>query len=169
MKKKESGSAKQFGLFLGFGFINAAVYYWTYTLLVFAGLHYILASVIGFVLSVISSFLLNGKFVFKESEDKEKRTWWVVFSKVVTTNVLTGLIINNLLLALWIDIIELSKYLTPLSTAFANAGISLSPEDLAKYIAPLLNLYVTTPINFFINKFWTYRQRNKKLEEQTDE
>lgn len=85
MNNKSDG-AKQFLKFLGIGYLNALVYYLSYSLLVWLGVHYIVSNAVGFVLSVISSFLLNGRLVFKEDGSKEKRVWWRVLFKVFATN-----------------------------------------------------------------------------------
>lgn len=161
----KNDSAKQFLSFIIFGSINSVVYYLSYSLLVFLGMHYIPANAIGFVLSVISSFLLNSRLVFKEDSEKQKRVWWRVLLKVFMTNAFTGLLLTSLLLKLWLDIVHLSKAMEPASLALSQSGIKISAEELAEYVAPVINMLITTPMNFFINKFWTYRQ-NRKTEEK---
>lgn len=163
--ESKNDSAKQFLSFIIFGSINSVVYYLSYSLLVFLGMHYIPANAIGFVLSVISSFLLNSRLVFKEDSEKQKRVWWRVLLKVFMTNAFTGLLLTSLLLKLWLDIVNLSKAMEPASLALSQSGIKISAEELAEYVAPVINMLITTPMNFFINKFWTYRQ-NRKTEEK---
>ena len=157
MNNKSDG-AKQFLKFLGIGYLNALVYYLSYSLLVWLGVHYIVSNAVGFVLSVISSFLLNGRLVFKEDGSKEKRVWWRVLFKVF------GLLLTSLLPKFWLDIAGLPKGMEPASAALAQSGIEISARKLAEYVAPVINLCITTPLNFFINKFWTYRQKRKTTE-----
>lgn len=163
MNNKSDG-AKQFLKFLGIGYLNALVYYLSYSLLVWLGVHYIVSNAVGFVLSVISSFLLNGRLVFKEDGSKEKRVWWRVLFKVFATNFFTGLLLTSLLLKFWLDIAGLPKGMEPASAALDQSGIEISARKLAEYVAPVINLCITTPLNFFINKFWTYRQKRKTTE-----
>ena len=40
--------------------------------------------------------------------------------------------------------------------------VALTNNDLAVTLAPILNMFITIPINFVINKFWAYRQKDKK-------
>ncbi len=163
MESKNNG-AKQFLSFIVFGSINSVVYYLSYSLFVFLGMHYIPANAIGFVLSVISSFLLNSRLVFKEDTEKQKRVWWRVLLKVFMTNAFTGLILTSLLLKLWLDILNLAKAMEPASLTLSQSGIDISARELAEYIAPVINMLITTPMNFFINKFWTYRQKRRQEE-----
>ena len=116
---------------------NTLVYYACYSILVRLGCHYALANGIGFVISVLNSYLWNSLFVFKKEAEKDegkKRNTAATLVKTFISYALTGLVLQTFLLHLLIDI----------------AGIS-------KYIAPLLCVCVTTPLNFLLNKFWTFR------------
>lgn len=121
MNNKSDG-AKQFLKFLGIGYLNALVYYLSYSLLVWLGVHYIVSNAVGFVLSVISSFLLNGRLVFKEDGSKEKRVWWRVLFKVFATNFFTGLLLTSLLLKFWLDIAGLPKGMEPARRGTRSVG-----------------------------------------------
>lgn len=46
----------------------------------------------------------------------------------------TGLVLNNILLIVWVDIFKLNEAL-----------------------GPLINLLITIPLNFLLNKYWAYR------------
>lgn len=126
--------------FVKFGLVgvtNTLVYYACYSILVRLGCHYALANGIGFVISVLNSYLWNSLFVFKKDAEKDegkKRSTAATLVKTFISYALTGLVLQTFLLHLLIDI----------------AGIS-------KYIAPLLCVCVTTPLNFLLNKFWTFR------------
>ena len=89
---------------------------------------YIVGNAVGFVVSVLNSYFWNSKFVFKKEDVKAKT--------VVKTFVAygTNLIIGTALLCLFVDICHMSEF-----------------------IAPLLNLIVTIPLNYILNKFWVMK------------
>jgi putative flippase GtrA len=140
------------------GLVNTIVSYSIYSVLVYSGFHYLIGSVAGFIISVFTSFFLNSKFVFKETACKEKLIWWKVVIKSYISYGLTGLIINNLLLILLISSIDISQYLSFEADVLAKAGIILTNIELAKYLAPILIMGITIPLNFTMNKYWAYRQ-----------
>ena len=85
-----------------------------------------------YVLSVFWSFILNYKYVFK----------YQVFTlsdvirsliKVYLSYMFTGLILSNILMFIWLEIIKISEY-----------------------IAPLVNSLICVPINFVLNKYWAF-------------
>lgn len=99
---------------------------------------YIMGNIIAFVLSVLWSFYWNNRFVFTVEEGKD-RSWGKALMKSYLSYGFTGIFLNNLLAWLWISVISISKY-----------------------IAPLINLLITVPLNFIINKFWTFRTHMMK-------
>ena len=42
---------------------------------------------------------------------------------------------------------------------YAGIGIVLTDRELSGYLGPVLNMFVTIPVNFVMNKFWAYRQK----------
>lgn len=150
---------KQFLKFGIVGLSNTLISQIIYMIAVALGAHYIAANVLAFIISVLNAFFWQNKFVFKEEEDKEQRVWWKVLLKTYAAYAFTGLLLNNLLLIMWIDLIGIERF-TPALTELVNGfGISISNHDLAVDIAPILNIVVNVPINFVINKFWAYRQK----------
>lgn len=119
-------------------------------------------NVMGFIISVFTAFLLQSRFVFKESEDGEHRVWWQVLIKTYISYAFTGLFLTELLLILWLNVLNIGQYLIPVTELLADYGFSMKPEDLAVSIAPFLNMVFTIPINFCVNKFWAYRQKGKE-------
>lgn len=99
----------------------------------YLGLHYFLASILAFIISVLNSFYWNNKFVFKKGED-QKRSIIQSLAKTYISYAFTGLILQNVFLFLLIDIWHLSKYL-----------------------APFFCLVLTIPLNFVLNKLWAFR------------
>ncbi len=106
-------------------------------LLVLAPFHiswdYFAANIIAFILSVAWSFFWNNKYVFK-ARDGEKRNIWTALAKTYVSYAVTGLLLANILSYIWIDLIGISKY-----------------------IAPLLNLVISVPVNFLLNKLWAFK------------
>jgi len=141
------------------GLINTFVSYAIYSTLIYFGAHYLIAGFAGFAVSVFVSFLLNSTFVFKAKENGETRIWWKVLIKTYISYGFSGLILNSLLLILWISVLHLSKYVDFEVGILAKEGIVLTNAELAKYIAPLINLFITIPLNFVMNKFWAYGQK----------
>ena len=35
-------------------------------------------------------------------------------------------------------------------------------DKLTKVIAPIINIFLTIPFNFLLNKFWTFKNKNEK-------
>ncbi len=124
--------------FVKFGIVgvsNFLVYYVVYRILLHFGWHYMLANGVGFVVSVLNSYLWNSIFVFKKSEGGTRNSTATLIKTFISYAV-TGLLLQNLLLKLLIEILNVP----------------------AKY-APILTVCVTTPLNFLLNKFWTYKEK----------
>lgn len=94
---------------------------------------YLVAQVIAFVLSVAWSFYWNNKMVFTKA-DNEERSLWKSLLKTYVAYSFTGLFLNSALLVLWIQVLHISEY-----------------------IAPIINLIISVPLNFLINKFWAFK------------
>lgn len=122
----------QFAKFGIVGLTNNAISYIIYLILIWLGMHYTPANIVGFTVSVFNSYFWNNKYVF---ETEGQRIWWKTFLKTYISYAGTGIVLSNILLYLWIDILGISSV-----------------------IAPLINLVITVPINFLVNKFWAYRK-----------
>lgn len=95
---------------------------------------FVLGNIAGFLISVLWSFYWNSKYVFSKPEG-EKRSVWKTLLKTYAAYSFTGIFLNNLLGALWINVLGISKF-----------------------IAPVLTLFISVPINFILNKFWAFRK-----------
>lgn len=95
---------------------------------------YIAGNIVAFLLSVLWSFYWNNRIVFTQKEGHH-RSLWKALLKAYAAYGFTGIILNNILSWLWITVFHISKY-----------------------IAPLINLMVNVPLNFVINKLWTFRE-----------
>ena len=126
--------------FIKFGIVgvsNTLIHYFTYLICIFVGCHYLIASVIGFLVSVVNAFYWNNKYVFVK-EENATRSLWQAFVKTFLSYAGTGLILENVLLVIWVRFLHV-------------------PEA----IAPLVTLLITIPINFILNKFWAFKDRKK--------
>lgn len=68
------------------------------------GIHYIIAGVLGFVISVIVNYLLSMKFVFESKDDMSKGSEFVVF--VILS--LIGMVLNSVILFVCIDLLYMN-------------------------------------------------------------
>lgn len=134
-------SLMQFVKFGIVGVSNTVISYllYTFTLIglravgLFAGYDYLIATVISFVLSVLWSFYWNNKMVFV-MEEGQSRSLWKALIKTYISYSFTGLFLNSVLMVLWVQVFHVSEF-----------------------IAPIINLLVSVPVNFLINKFWAFK------------
>ena len=157
MRHKEN--ILQFIKFALVGVSNTLISEGIYAILIFFRMHYIPASFIGFSLSVINAYYWNHKYVFKENADSEQRVWWKVFCKTYIAY-FWGYLANAVLLVFWIDILKIGQLLTPFAKWFAERGLERLDEQFCGNLAAAgLNLLITVPMNYVINKYWAYRQK----------
>ena len=95
---------------------------------------YVVANIVAFALSVLWSFYWNNRFVFTQKQN-ETRNIWKALLKTYASYSVTGMVINNILSWLWIDILGVSKF-----------------------IAPIINLLISVPLIFILNKFWAFKE-----------
>lgn len=93
---------------------------------------YVAASIVSFFLCVFWSFFWNSRYVFQDG--RENRKWAVALLKMYLAYSVSGILLNNVLLYLYISVL----------------GISV-------YIAPILSLIICVPVNFIMNKYWAFR------------
>ena len=162
MKK---GSIIQFIKFGIVGVSNTLVNYIVYVIFISLGAHYVVANTFGFVISILNEYFWGSRFVFKEDETKEKRVWWKVFLKTYAAYAL-GFVLNTVLLALWIDVLDIGQYfgfvgsiIGAMSKALTFLPAEMTAKEISELIGPIINIFVTIPINFVINKFWAYKDK----------
>lgn len=97
---------------------------------------YLVAQVIQFMLSVLWSFYWNNKYVFKLESGKHRILWQALVKTYISYS-FTGLFLSSVLLMVWVRFLHISEF-----------------------IAPIINLVICVPINFLINKFWAFKQKN---------
>lgn len=146
------------------GVLNTLISEGVYAILLFFRMHYLPASFIGFSLSVINAYYWNNKYVFVENKDEEKRVWWKVFAKTYIAY-FWGYLANAGLLIFWMDILKLERFLTAPADWFMSMGLeNFDARFLAGILAAFLNLIITVPMNFVINKYWAFKQKKKEGE-----
>ena len=132
MKKSilnKRGSGIQFLKFSLIGFLNTSLHYGIFFILLrFQGIHYLVASTIGYCVGMINSFILNKKWTFRTTEVRKD----IEFVKFVLVN-LAALLVNIGSLKYFVCIVDIRPEFGQIF------GISLS---------------MTT--NFLGNKFWTF-------------
>lgn len=146
------------------GCVNTLVSYVTYSVLFYFGVPPLICNIPAFIISVFVSFLLNSRFVFKKSSENEERKWWKVLIKTYISYSFTGLFLAEVLTALWLNIIHLERYLDFLLPLVNFTGLSLTAVQLAGYLAPVLNLVISIPVNFVLNKYWAYKKQSGNQE-----
>lgn len=146
LKEEQAQGLVQFVKFGIVGLSNTVVSYVIYivSLMLFQKLEvlknsdYLVAQIIAFVLSVLWSFYWNNKYVFT-AEESEKRNMFQTLVKTYISYAFTGLFLNSILSLMWVELLHISKL-----------------------IAPIINLLVSVPINFFMNKFWAFKKKSSK-------
>ena len=129
--------------FVGFGLIgllNTVLSYGITNVCYYAfGLHEQISNLFAFLITVLISYLLNSRFVFRQQEEG-RPPWYKALAKVYASYALTELVLMGILL-------------------FIQERIMGFPH----YIATFVNLCVTVPLNFVLNKFWAYRKQDETV------
>lgn len=142
-QEKQHAAFMQFIKFGIVGLSNTVISYVLYAVtllllqkkMLFPKTDYLLAQIVAFILSVLWSYYWNNKMVFVASGN-EGRIWWKALLKTYISYSFTGLFLNSILLILWVKICGISELL-----------------------APLINLLISVPLNFLINKFWAFNNK----------
>ena len=152
----------QFIKFVLVGVSNTLISEVIYVLLVFLGMHYTLATFIGFSISVLNAYYWGNRYVFKEQEGEERRIWWQVLLKTYIAYA-GGLILDIVLLFTWIDVLHISQIMQPVVDLCHMVGITAVDAKLAgEIVAKAINVILIVPLNYIVNKYWAYRQRKKE-------
>ncbi len=136
-KKLTDSQWEAFMQFVKFGLVglsNTLLTYVVYAILVTLGLHYQLSNVISYAAGIFNSYYWNNKYVFQE-EEGQRRNHVKALAKVFASYGFT-FCIGAVLLYVWVDVLGISSYL-----------------------GPVINLLVTIPLNFILNKLWAFHER----------
>ncbi len=161
MKKNLWSTIWQFIKFSIVGVSNTLISEGVYAIAVFFRMHYLPASFLGFSLSVVNAYYWNNKYVFRQ-ESGERRIWWKVFAKTYLAY-FWGYLVTAALLVFWIDILRIAKWMEPFAAWFLVHGLErLDADFLGSILAAFLNLLITVPMNFVINKYWAFRKKEDR-------
>ena len=97
---------------------------------------YLVAQAVAFVLSVLWSFYWNNKLVFALQEGDDRSILKALVKTFISYS-FTGLFLSSILLVVWVKVLHISEF-----------------------IAPIINLLVTVPLNCVINKFWAFGKQS---------
>ena len=134
---------KQFSKFTLIGISSTLINFLAYNgilllegeLRVFPDIDYLIALIIGFIVSVFWSFCLNSKFVFNSKEEKAI-PWYRVLFKMYLSYGFTGIVLNSILSIVWVSVFGISKELIT-----------------------IINDIIAGPVNFLLTKFWSFKKR----------
>ena len=129
-------------LFTLVGFSSALVNLGIYNLVLwglqawhlFPGFDFLIAQFFGFVISVAWAFFFNRRYVFRAPG----APWKESLIKVYITYSLTGIGLSSLLSLLWVHILHIPKELVT-----------------------VLNDALCFPVNFLLNKYWSFRKEKR--------
>ncbi len=121
---------KQFILFCIVGASNTLITLGVYTLLLKLNVPYLVASPIGYACGVLNGYLWSSKVVFKKTKTVDNATKFIIVNLFV-------LAVNTFLMWIWVDILIIQKVW-----------------------AQVLTMCFTMPLNFILNKIWTYRSKS---------
>ena len=93
----------------------------------------------GWAISIFTGFLLNKKFTFKDSTE----LWWKALIKMYV------------------------GYTFSLVVVLVLTYIQLEVIGIHAAIVPIVNLAVTVPLNFFIAKYWSFKNGGARNENPT--
>lgn len=120
----------QFTKFALVGCLNTIIALAVYYVCLWLGCYYLTANIVSWFISVFNAFYWNNKYVFKNNV-----VWW------------KGLI---------------KTYLS-YGVSFVSGTIFLYLQvewcEISEIIAPIFTLFLTVPMNFVFNKFWTFKSR----------
>lgn len=123
------------------GFVNFAVYnlaLLSLDLLAWEWQYgYLIAQLVGFYVSVLATFLLSRRFVFNSPAERAI-PWGKALFRMYLVYSFTGVVVNSLLSILWVQVL----------------GI---PREAVS----ILNDVCAGPINFLLNKFWSFGSNKK--------
>lgn len=124
--------------FIKFGFVgicNTGIGLLIYYFLLAVEVPYLAANVVGFLFSTLNAYLMNQRFVFQHT----KRT----ISKRSTVRRIGKVYL---------------VYLISFGIGMADLYIFVEWLKISEKIAPLLNICITTPLNYLLNKFWAFKK-----------
>lgn len=119
------------------GLSNTVISYVIYLFGIALGMNYLLSSILGFIVSIVNAFYWNNKYVFEAGEGSVG----ILINRFVKTFLSyagTGLVLANVLLVIQVQYLGISEV-----------------------VAPIINLLITIPLNYILNKLWAFSSKRK--------
>ena len=156
-KDKNMKKVWQFIKFALVGVSNTLISELIYAIIVLCGGHYIVATCIGFFVSVLNAFYWNNRYVFKEDKENKHRVWWKTLLKTYVAYI-GGFLLNLILLVFWIEIVNMADYMVAIRDYIIQLGFAkIDCQMIANLLAETINLFIVLPLNFIINKHWAFK------------
>lgn len=95
---------------------------------------FLIAQALAFLVSVYWAFYWDKKYVFNVGKVYDRFINLKILMKTYMSYAFTGLFLSEILLIFWVEFLGITKF-----------------------IAPLINMVICLPLNFIINKKWTFR------------
>lgn len=128
--KKLLSKYEKFIKFTIVGFGNLFISLITYYILVFFSINYQIANIGGFITGSLNGYIWNKIWVFKNSKRSVSSIMKFYLAYLSTW------LLSALLLYVWIEKMKISDK-----------------------IAPVINVFITTPINYLLNKYWVFNKK----------
>ena len=90
-------------------------------------------NIVGWVVSVANAFFWSNRYVFRNEDNSAA----AIAKRILKTYLTYG---STFLLATLLLYLEVQVW------------------DISEWIAPLINLLITIPLNFFLNKLWAFKK-----------
>ncbi len=133
MKRNYINTIIQFIKFCVVGCSNTILSYVTFFICVKLGVHYLIANLIGFVIGVLNAYFWSNKYIFKVNSGAQRNSTKSLIKTFISYGI-TGVLLQSILLYLFVEYMKLDSL-----------------------IAQLICLLITVPLNFILNKFWSFR------------
>lgn len=101
-------------------------------------MHYQWANILSFIISVSNAYYWNSRFVFSHTHRRGLKAHAKAYFKAFLSYGSTFLL-STVLLTLWVEVFRVSES-----------------------FAPVINLVITIPLNFLLNKFWAFKSNKEK-------
>jgi putative flippase GtrA len=90
---------------------------------------YLIGNAVGWILAIANSYFWNNKFVFKDSKHSTKRKLFRIYAANIGCFLLATILLY----------------------------IEVQTLNISEFLAPILTLFITTPINFILNRLWVFK------------
>ena len=115
------------------GCSNTVLSYIVFAICVKAEIHYLISNIIAFIVGVLNAYYWSNRYVFK-NKNGVKRNHIAALSKTFASYGITGVLLQSAMLYVMVELFSFDSL-----------------------IAQLICLLITVPLNFILNKFWSFK------------